>query len=114
MIKKANKNDKTLCDTLKRTTGENKWYQEQVLNNNSICRTVRGDSGIYRVDEKTLISFQDLLSISTFPQDYKNPISDSWWNLEYIVGMSVPPVMMKRVVTRLIESGLFDYKIKRG
>lgn len=111
---KANKNDKTLCDTLKRTTGENKWYQEQVLNNNSICRTVRGDSGIYRVDEKTLISFQDLLSISTFPQDYKNPISDSWWNLEYIVGMSVPPVMMKRVVTRLIESGLFDYKIKRG
>lgn len=108
----ANENDKTLCDTLKRTTGENKWYQEQVLNNNSICGTIRGDSGIYRVDEKTLISYEDLLSIQTFPQDYKNPISDSWWNLEYICGMSVPPVMMKRVVNRLIQSGLFDYKLK--
>ena len=109
---KANKDDKTLCDTLKRTTGQSKWYQEQVLNDNSICRTVRGDSGIYRVDEKTLISFEDLLSISTFPQDFKNPISNSFWNLEYIVGMSVPPVMMKRVVSRLIDAGLFDYKLK--
>lgn len=108
---KANEQDKTLCDTLKRTTGERKYFQEQVLNDNSICATIRGDSGIYRVNEKTLISFEDLLSISTFPQDYKNPISNSFWNLEYIVGMSVPPVMMKRVVTRLIESGLFDYKL---
>ena len=27
--------------------------------------------------------------------------------------MSVPPVMMKRVIQRLIDQGVFDYKLKK-
>jgi hypothetical protein len=34
-------------------------------------------------------------------------------SVEYICGMSVPPIMIKRIVTRLIESGLFDYKLRK-
>lgn len=44
------------------------------------------------------------------------PLKSTDWNGQkpsYIVGMSVPPIMMKRVVTRLIEKGVFDYKLKR-
>ena len=45
----------------------------------------------------------------TFPQDYDFGAMNSS-NVSYICGMSVPPIMMKRVVTRLIEQGVFDYK----
>jgi DNA (cytosine-5)-methyltransferase 1 len=51
-------------------------------------------------------SGEDVVTAQTFPQDY-DFIKQS---VEYICGMSVPPVMMKRVVARLIESGVFDYK----
>ena len=46
----------------------------------------------------------DVVHSQTFPEDY-NFCSQS---VEYICGMSVPPIMIKRVVQRLIESGCFD------
>ena len=46
------------------------------------------------------------MNSQTFPQDYDFlPNIDN--QVGYICGMSVPPVMMKRVVTRLIESKIF-------
>ena len=49
--------------------------------------------------------------MQTFPQDYIF-IPDTYLNIGYICGMSVPPLMIKRLMTKLIESGLFGYKIK--
>lgn len=46
----------------------------------------------------------DVIHASTFPEDY----DFNGNKVEYVCGMSVPPVMIKRVVTRLIESGVFD------
>ena len=104
--------DKTLYDVLKREQPDRcTYYQEQVLWDDSICGTIRGDSGVYRGKEKTLISKEELFAIQTFPQDFVGN-SESFWHLEYICGMSVPPIMIKRVVNRLIESGIFDYKLK--
>lgn len=104
--------DKTLYDVLKREQPDRcTYYQEQVLWEDSICGTIRGDSGVYRGKEKTLISKEELFAIQTFPQDYQGN-SSSFWHLEYICGMSVPPIMIKRVVTRLIESGIFESKEK--
>jgi DNA (cytosine-5)-methyltransferase 1 len=53
-------------------------------------------------------SEKDVLTAQTFPQDYNFGKEQ----VEYTCGMSVPPIMIKRIVTRLIESGLFDYKVK--
>lgn len=50
----------------------------------------------------------DVVHASTFPEDYDFDGN----KVEYICGMSVPPIMIKRIVTRLIESGIFDYKLK--
>ena len=47
----------------------------------------------------------DVLHAQTFPEDYFLGKEKS----EYICGMSVPPIMIKRIVTRLIEQGVFDY-----
>ena len=42
----------------------------------------------------------DMISSQTFPQDYNfNP--DTYSNVEYVCGMSVPPIMIKRIVNRM-------------
>ena len=63
-------------------------------------------SDIFRRKEKTRITWEDVRNSQTFPQDYDFlPNSDN--QVGYICGMSVPPLMIKRIVTRLIESGIF-------
>ena len=52
----------------------------------------------------------DVTHAQTFPEDY-NYLTEK---CEYICGMSVPPIMIKRLMSRLIESGLFDYKLKES
>ena len=53
-------------------------------------------------------SIEDMITAQTFPQDYD--FDGGYSKINYICGMSVPPIMIKRIVTRLIESGVFDYK----
>ena len=53
-------------------------------------------------------SESDVITAQTFPQDY----DFGGQSVEYTCGMSVPPIMIKRIVTRLIESGAFDYKFR--
>ena len=45
----------------------------------------------------------EVIRSQSFPEDY----DFGKQNVEYICGMSVPPLMIKRIVTRLIESGVF-------
>lgn len=53
------------------------------------------------------ISKETIRNSQTFPQDYDFG-SDSYSAYGYICGMSVPPLMIKRIVTRLIEAGVFE------
>ena len=48
---------------------------------------------------------EELIRAGVLPQDYDFDAI----NKAYICGMSVPPIMIKRIVTRLIESGVFNY-----
>ena len=63
--------------------------------------------GFYRGNDKCKFSLEDYRNAQTFPKDY---IFDSTSQAAYICGMSVPPIMIKRIVTRLIESGIFEVK----
>lgn len=47
-------------------------------------------------------SDMDVIHAQTFPEDYDFGSA----TVEYICGMSVPPIMIKRIVQRLIESGV--------
>lgn len=48
----------------------------------------------------------DVVHSQTFPEDY----DFCGQKVEYICGMSVPPLMIKRVVDKLLEQGVFDVK----
>ena len=103
---KANQEDKRIGDTLVRLGEKEKFFNERICWEHNIVQTVASNGGMYRGTEKTRVSCEDIINASTFPQDY-DFICRTRSNVQYICGMSVPPIMIKRIVTRLIESGLF-------
>lgn len=82
-------------------------FNEKIVYDGEISQTLTSH-GFYRGTDKCKFSNEDYINVSTFPSDYDYKGS----NICYITCMSVPPVMIKRIVTRLIENGLFDYKKK--
>ena len=97
----------SLCETMLRLKGRETYFSEKIIYENTVCNTITaggceiwiGNTGCHINDEETI-------SASTFPIDY----DFCKQKVKYICGMSVPPVMIKRIVTRLIDSGVFDYK----
>jgi DNA (cytosine-5)-methyltransferase 1 len=106
---KATPEDKRIGDTVRRCGEPEKLFNHRICWPNNIVQTVAGAGEILRGEEKTRISVEEVLSAQTFPRDYELPIKD-FKNTVYICGMSVPPVMMKRIIQRLIEEGAFSYK----
>ena len=107
LLELATSNDKCLADVLVRVENRYSRFNEMIVWDNTVAPTVHAH-GFYRGNDKTKFSIEDYRNCATFPQDYN-------WLKEtpsYICGMSVPPIMIKRILNRLIENGLFDYKLK--
>lgn len=102
MLQNANENDKALADVNLRLYGKGSRFNEMIVWDNKIAPTIH-THGFYRGNDITKFSVEDYRNCQTFPQDYDFGSEVA----SYICGMSVPPVMMKRVVTRLIESKIF-------
>ena len=74
-------------------------YDDEVLHN-----VIASDHGQFiDYSAKSQVSPKSVANASTFPQDY----DFFGQKLQYVCSMSVPPIMIKRIVTRLIESGVF-------
>ena len=103
LLKIAKKTDKSMRDVVSRTENRVSMFNVAIVWGDDICPTIH-NHGFYRGDDKCKFSLEDYRNAQTFPGDYK---FDSISQAAYICGMSVPPVMIKRIVTRLIESGVF-------
>lgn len=105
MLCLAQPNDKCIADVLKRELNKSSCFSDMIVWDDDICCTITGKANIMSPITKSRISREDVIHIQTFPEDYdfKNE------PYGYICGMSVPPIMIKRIVTRLIEQGVFDY-----
>jgi len=108
-LQKAIESDKKIADTVVRYGKPEKLFSHKICWPNDVISTVASAGEMFRGIEKTRVSIDDIISAQTFPQDYFFP-KRNFDDVKYICGMSVPPVMMKRVVLRLIEEGVFDYK----
>ena len=102
MLQNANENDRALADVNLRLYGKGSRFNEMIVWDNKIAPTIH-THGFYRGNDITKFSMEDYRNCQTFPQDYDFGSEVA----SYICGMSVPPVMMKRVVVRLIESKIF-------
>lgn len=102
------KTERTLGETHQRIYGTLGWFDHRVFGNDDIVPTILTNHRSLWLRNGDGISKGDMVSASTFPQDY-DFCNDKYSTVEFVCGMSVPPVMMKRIVTRLIEQGVFDY-----
>lgn len=108
-LKIATQSDKSIADIHSRLGKKVRGFTDRIVWDEDIMPTIKASIKMYRGQEQTRVSNQDIINSSTFPRDYAfNGTSTSY--VGYVCGMSVPPIMMKRVVTRLIEQGVFDYK----
>lgn len=94
MWRKRKSTDRKLEDTIFRVTGQkNKSFNTKYVKKEEVCNTITA-AGIYlRYDVPGTLSNKDIITISTFPQDY-NFLNN---NVQYVCGMSVPPFMMRGV-----------------
>lgn len=103
LLQYAKSNMKCFAD-IKESLGEKRsWFNIKIVWENDIFPTIRaGSPDYFRGEQKERVSKEDIITCSTFPQDY-NFLSDNISNITYICGLSVPPLMMKRIVERLIK-----------
>lgn len=107
MLSIATVNDKAIGDVLLRIGEKERCFNDKIIWDEDVFNTVTAKACYMRGVEKTNVSIQDIINAQTFPRDYIF-IPHTFNNVSYICGMSVPPIMIKRIVTRLIESGVFD------
>ena len=87
-----------MAEAYKKQTGKRGFFNQQYLYENKVSYTLttHADS-IIPFKQPIYLSRSEVCNISTFPQDYhflnQSP--------HYICGMSVPPVMMAHVASRI-------------
>ena len=107
-LKKAKTGDRSICDVYIRLGEKPRCFTDKIVWDDDILITLTGNCTVMRGKEQAYISDEDIISAGTFPTDY-DFLGE---RAGYIVGMSVPPIMMKRVVERLIENNIFEQKEK--
>lgn len=110
MISIAQEQDKCIADIYERLGEKPRRFSAKLCWDDKVLQTIVAELYHFRPIECEMISAQDIISAQTFPQDY-NFLSEKYNDIAYVCGMSVPPVMIKRIVLRLIDQGLFDYNI---
>lgn len=104
---KATNKDQRLGDVYARLGEKERCFNTKIAWEDNVLQTITANLEYLRGTEKERISVEDILHAQTFPEDYDFS-SRTFNNVGYICGMSVPPLMIKRIVRRLIESGVFD------
>lgn len=100
--------DKNIADTRARIGETPSAFQTLYVRDGMIVPTQRAKPDLIDIEHLSYIGPKTIRNAQTFPQDYDFGTMTTT-NVGYICGMSVPPVMIKRIVTRLIEQGVFDY-----
>lgn len=102
LVAHAEHGDRNLERACFKTRGTNSFFNYCFVYDEHIAPTITAHCNCIRWDTKTFYSKEDIVTISTFPQDY-DFMSSSTDSVAYVCGMSVPPVMIKRVAERLYD-----------
>lgn len=92
----------SLADACERERGKASYFCEVIVYQNEVCATLTGQGKIHHHEKPLFLSDKEVRCVSSFPQDYDFGNEKP----EYICGMSVPPVMMAQVASRVYEQWL--------
>lgn len=104
----ANEQDRSIADTRKRLGEKPAAFQALYVSDDKIVPTLRAKPCLIDIKNLAQVGPKTMRNAQTFPQDFDFG-EETRTNVGYICGMSVPPVMIKRIVTRLMKQGVFDY-----
>jgi len=95
--------DTSFADTIMRTEGKTRCFNNRYVYANKVCDTYtsNGDA-LYLFDEYRKPNRFESCCIGTFPQDY-NFLNQQY---NYIIGMSVPPLMIAKVAKKVYDKFL--------
>lgn len=96
----------SIADVLTSLGQKSRCFNDKICWPDEVCPTFPAKGNTMDGEMKCRLNKVTACHCQTFPEDYEFG-SNSYF---YVLGMSVPPVMMKRIIQRLIEQGVFKYK----
>jgi DNA (cytosine-5)-methyltransferase 1 len=98
--------DGSMGDTTKRELNKEKFFSYHYLYNDKICNTIAANDCNILFDEARYLNSNELCLGGSYPTDY------NFVNLkpEYLIGMSVPPVMTAQIASNIYEQWLNKLK----
>lgn len=106
MLNKAKPGHKCIADVLVSEGQKPRCFNDCICWPDEVPPTFPAKGNTMDAEMKCRLNAGTACHSQTFPEDYDFCGKSHF----YILGMSVPPVMMKRIVQRLIEEGVFKYK----
>ncbi|KZE79300.1 DNA methyltransferase [Paenibacillus elgii] len=91
--------DLNIGDITAREEGKVSNFNTILIRNQKVPNTLASSSVFLRTDQPQHISETDIIRIQTFPRDYD--FLDA--GVQYVCGMSVPPLMMKRIALEIYK-----------
>lgn len=93
--------DKCIADIYLRLQGKKSGFNNIIVDDNDVAQTYT-PRNMYRACDGASFNKQDIINISTFPQDYQSDDK----KISFLCGMSVPPNMMAHIATCIWEQWL--------
>lgn len=102
LLKYRRPGDKGLDDINKRLYGKQSLFSHRIIKDNCVCNTITSGGSFIRSCDGMNFCDGDFINVQSFPQDYN--FCDQ--SVQYICGMSVPPVMMAQIASQVYEQWL--------
>lgn len=102
LVEKRRSSDRGLEDVSLRVRGKSSLFNHRFVFDEEVAPTLISSGTYFRFVDGEKLSFSDMIAIQTFPRDYefgKEPV-------QYVCGMSVPPVMMANLAAEIYEQWL--------
>lgn len=94
--------DRKVIDINRRVRRKESGYTSPINHDDEPVRTITAGGYNFRMCDGMLMTDKDIISCQTFPQDYD--FMDQ--NVQYVCGMSVPPVMMAKISEQVYRQWL--------
>jgi len=100
--------DTNIQDIYKRNPYEKSYGRRSnsIISDHQVCRTLTSAGCIYRMCDGLMLSVADMIAVQTFPTDFDFGESTGLFGIKYLLGMSVPPFMMRNVVSEVCKQWL--------
>ena len=101
-IQKVRPGETMAKDAALREFGKDSYFSTKLLWDGNTPMTVTSSGSFIRMCDKTYLTDDDLRNVQSFPQDY----DFGGQAVQYVCGMSVPPVMMAQISTEIKDQWL--------